>query len=292
MKLLIIGHSVADIIEKDGAKIIQPGGLFYTASVLKELSSAEDEIFLCTQSDDQYYHLYKNVYEGFDLTFLEKVSSIPVVELILSGHFERKEHYKNISGKLSIEFTKLNDFDGILINMITGFDINLEQIKSIRQSTNAIIYFDVHTLSRGLDQFMHREFRQIPEFDQWAKNIDIIQCNEHEIFSLSEKQNETEIVEELFSYGVRIVCLTKGESGVRIFYSHENEIASYFRATKKVSYNNKVGCGDAFGAAFFYGYISHRNIYKAAELASSSAEYTASIMQLSEIRKLKANVAK
>ncbi|MFO7523848.1 MAG: carbohydrate kinase family protein [Ignavibacteriaceae bacterium] len=292
MKLLIIGHSVADIMDKDGAKIIQPGGIFYTASILKILSSADDEIFLCTQVDDQYYHLYKNVYEGFDLTFLEKVSSIPVVELTLSGHFERKEHYKNISGKLNIDFTKLKDFDSILINMITGFDIDLEQIKNIRQTSNAIIYFDVHTLSRGMDKYMHREFRQIPEFDQWARNIDIIQCNQHEIFSLSEKQNEYEIIEELFSYGVKVVCLTKGESGVRVFYSHKNEITSYFRPVKQVSSNNKVGCGDAFGAAFFYGYISHRNIFKAAESASSSAEFTASIMQLSEIRNLKANVAK
>jgi len=287
MKLLLIGHSVVDIINKESEKIIQPGGLFYTALAIKELSTENDEIFLCTQIDDEYYHLYVQVYKDFNLSLTEKVNSIPMVELKVSGHYERKEHYKNLSEKLRIDYSGLKEFDGILINMITGFDIDLTQLAEIRKSTKALIYFDVHTLSRGLDENMHREFRMITEFNKWAQNIDIIQCNEHEVFTLSNHKNEIDIIKELFQCGVKVVCITKGESGVRVYYKNKSEIASYFRAVKKVSYNNKVGCGDVFGAAFFYGYISSRDIFKAAELASSSAEFIASINNLSEFRNLK-----
>lgn len=290
MKLLLIGHSVADIISKDDEKIIQPGGLFYTASAVKELCTANDKIFLCTQTDDKHYHLYEHVYQSFDLSLTGKIESIPMVELTLDGHFERKEHYKNLSNKIKIDYSRLKEFDGILINMITGFDIDLGQLQQIRKSTEALVYFDVHTLSRGLDEKMHREFRLIPDFDKWAENIDIIQCNKHEIFTLSQKQNEIEIIKEMFDCGVKIVCLTKGESGVRVYYRNKSEIASYFRATKKISDNNKVGCGDVFGAAFFYGYISSGDIFKAAESASSSAEFIASINNLSEFGNLKQNV--
>lgn len=289
MKLLLIGHSVADIINKDDKKIIQPGGIFYTASAIKELSTENDSIFLCTQIDDKYYNLFEPAYRSFDLLFTEKVNSIPMVELTVSGHYERKEHYKNLSNKLSIDYSILKEFDGILINMITGFDIDLSQLKQIRKSTAAVIYLDVHTLSRGLDENMHRDFRLIPDFNKWADNIDIIQCNEHEIFTLSQNQNEDEIIKEMFECGVKIVCLTKGESGVRVYYRNKSEIASYFRPVKKVSHNNKVGCGDVFGAAFFYGYISSGDIFKAAESASSSAEFIASINNLSEFRNLKQN---
>ncbi len=292
MKLLLIGHSVADIIYKDDEKIIQPGGLFYTAATIKELSTEKDLIFLCTQKDDKYYYLFEQVYKSFDLSFTEKVNSIPMVELTVSGNYERNEHYKNLSGKLNIDYSRLKDFNGILINMITGFDIDLNQLKEIRKSTNALIYFDVHTLSRGLNENMHREFRLIPDFNKWAENIDIIQCNQHEIFTLSQKHNENEIIKEMFECGIKIVCLTKGQLGVRIYYQNKSEVASYFRATKIISYNNKVGCGDVFGAAFFYGYISSGDIFKAAELASSSAEYIASINDLSEFRNLKQNVIK
>lgn len=290
MKLLLIGHSVADIIIKDGEKIIQPGGIFYTASTIKELSKQNDDVFLCTQIDNEHYHLYKKVYESFDLSFTEKVKSIPMVELTIAGHFERKEHYKNLSEQLRINFSGLKKFDGILINMITGFDIDLTQLLEIRKSTDALIYFDVHTLSRGLDDNMHREFRMIPDFYKWAQNIDIIQCNEHEIFAMSNNKSEIDIAKELFRCGVKVVCVTKGESGVRIYYQNKSEVATYFRAVKKVSYNNKVGCGDVFGAAFFYGYISSRDIFKAAELASSSAEFIASINNLSEFRNFKQDV--
>ena len=118
----------------------------------------------------------------------------------------------------------------------------------------------------------------------------MIQCNDHELYTLSEKQDEFEIVKELFGSGVKIVCLTKGAKGVRVYYRNRNEIASFFRATRNFSNNNKVGCGDVFGAAFIYGYISKRDIFKAAELASSSAEFVASINDLSELNKLKFNV--
>ncbi|HSL89055.1 MAG TPA: carbohydrate kinase family protein [Ignavibacteriaceae bacterium] len=290
MKLLLIGHSVADIISKDDEKRIQPGGIFYTSSAIKELSTENDSIFLCTQIDDKYYNLYEQVYENFDLSFIEKVNSIPLVELIVDNQFERKEHYKNLSNKLCIDYSRLKEFDGILINMITGFDIDLTQLREIRKSTKSIIYFDVHTLSRGLDENMQRDFRLIPDFNKWAENIDIIQCNEHEIFTLSDQKNENEIIKEMFECGIKFMLVTKGESGVRVYYQNKSEVASYFRATKKVSYNNTVGCGDVFGAAFFYGYISSGNIFKAVESASTSAEFIASINNLSEFIKLKENV--
>ena len=100
MKLLIIGHSVVDIIDKDGDKVVQPGGIFYSVNTCLQLISPNDEIYLCTQIDDKHFHLYENVYKNVDQSFIERVDVIPVVELTVSGHFERKEHYKNISNKL------------------------------------------------------------------------------------------------------------------------------------------------------------------------------------------------
>ncbi len=292
MKLLIVGHSVVDIIDRDGDKVIQPGGIFYSVNTCLQLISPNDEIYLCTQIDDKHFHLYENIYKNVDQSFIERVDAIPSVELTVSGHFERKEHYKNISNKLNIDFSKLNDFDGILINMITGLDIDIIQLQKIRQSTKAVIYFDVHTLSRGLDENLHRSFRLIPDFDEWAKNIDIIQCNENEMFTLSDRKTEVEIVEHLFNCGIKIVCITKGKTGSKIYYKNKTAMASYFRSTKNISNNNNVGCGDVFGAAFFYSYILNKDIFKAAELAASAAEYIASINNLSEFKKLMANVVR
>ena len=98
---------------------------------------------------------------------------------------------------MEINIGNLNLFDGILINMITGFDFNLEQIKEIRNVYKGLIYIDVHTLSRGLDKNLKREFRLIPFFNEWASSVDIIQVNESELRTISKKTDELEIVKEV-----------------------------------------------------------------------------------------------
>lgn len=290
MKLLVIGHSVADVIIRPGESRLQPGGLFYSASTIREIASDNDELFLCTQIDKNHFNLFENVYNSFNLSLSEEVNSIPLVELKVDGNSERHEHYKNISSRLNINFAELYEFDGILINMVTGFDIDLLQMKELRKRSDSTIYFDVHTLTRGIDDNMNREFRTIPDFNSWAANIDILQCNERELLYLSNNNNPDEIINEMFECGIQILCLTKGINGVRIYYKHKDEITSYFRATKNRSMNNSVGLGDAFGAAFFYSYISHKNIFKAADTGASAAEFTASINNLSDFSRLKSNV--
>lgn len=53
MKILVIGHSVLDFIN-DGKSIKKSaGGIHYTISALNRLKSREDEIYLCSQYDDE-----------------------------------------------------------------------------------------------------------------------------------------------------------------------------------------------------------------------------------------------
>ena len=89
--------------------------------------------------------------------------------------------------------------------MISGYDINLEQLKNIRNKYKGVIYFDVHTMARGLGKDMKREFRQITNFNEWADNIDILQSNEEEFKTLSNKANRIDVVRELFSYRIKII---------------------------------------------------------------------------------------
>lgn len=81
-----------------------------------------------------------------------------------------------------------------------------------------------------------------------------------------------EIVEELFSYGVKILCVTKGELGARVYYKNINEITSYFIAARRISNPNVIGCGDIFGASFFYSYIRNKNVIDSLTNAVANAE--------------------
>ena len=273
MKLLVIGHSVLDFINSAGAQYISVGGIFYTISVLNRLKSNDDEIFLITQFDDETYNYFKPEFEKVNKKYLQKVEKIPRVHLNLQKETERHESYENVTNNLSLSNLNFNNFDGILINMITGFDITLDQLIQIRKNYHGMIFIDIHTLSRGLAKDFKREFRLIPEFVSWAKCLDIIQVNQNELFTLSQKKHEFEIVEEILGFGVKTLCVTKGELGARVYFKDQKEILSYFVAARKINNPNIIGCGDVFGASFFYSYIRNKDAIDSLTKAVEKAEY-------------------
>ena len=272
MKLLVIGHSVLDFIKVDTEQLISAGGIFYTVSALNRIKSNEDEIFLCSQFDEETYKYFGSEFEKVNNKFLQKVEKIPRVHLNLQKDRERHESYENITNNLSLNISDLNTFDGILINMITGFDITLDQLMQIRKNYSGLIFIDIHTLSRGLTKDFQREFRLIPDFESWARCLDIIQVNQNELYTLSHKKNEIAIVEELFGFGIKILCVTKGDLGARVYHNNKNEITSCFAAARKIINPNIIGCGDVFGASFFYSYIRNKNAIGSLENAVAYAE--------------------
>jgi sugar/nucleoside kinase (ribokinase family) len=291
MKLLLIGHSVEDHIFYKNEETIKPGGMYYSAAAMVNIKNAEDEIFLVTSLSDENYELFRSVYEKTDITFSKRDSGIiPRVRLDIYDDREREEKYDYLDGNLDIPLDKLNIFDGILINMITGFDITPGQIKEIRNNSSCPVYMDVHTLSRGVDDFLRRPQTVIKNFSEWAENTDIIQLNETEVFSLYGSGSETEIARRVLDTGTRFLIVTKGEKGARIYSLHNSELESLFISAIKVKARNKVGCGDIFGAVFFYSFIKFGDIKKAFRYANTAAGIISSYDNMNDISKLKDDV--
>jgi hypothetical protein len=292
MKLLVIGNSVVDNINFSGRKSLKPGGIFYTVTALNNFKNSQDEISLVTAVDKKNYPLFEGEYEKLDEKIFDQVECVPKVWLKVEKYSERHEKYENINQNLSFNIKDLNLYDGILINMITGFDITLEQLKTVRNNYKGLIYFDVHTFSRGLEKDFKRHFRVIPDFKEWASNLDVIQVNKNELFTLSEKENKEEIIKEVLSFGVRYLIVTLEEKGAEIFFEEDNVLKSIYEPAINVDVKNKVGCGDVFGAVFFYVYISqeYKSIDKALKLANIAAGYTASYAEMSDFINLKTDV--
>lgn len=293
MNLLVIGHSVADTISSKNKMAIQPGGIFYSITTLNNLKEENDKISLVTAVDDGHYSLFKDEYEKLNGKYFNSVDRIPKVQLKIEEEGERHETYENINQSLEFEIKDLNKFDGILINMITGFDVTLEQVKKIRRSYSGLIYFDVHTLSRGLDDNMQRYFRQITGFSKWASNFDFVQVNRNELFCLSNNKEEIEIAEEVLNFGVKYLILTLEDQGAKIYYKKNHSTNFIYEPAIKVTVRNKVGCGDVFGASFFYSYISQRkkNIEMALKAANIAAGCSASYEEIKEFKNMKNDVS-
>ena len=290
MKLLIIGHSVVDRIDYKGNEELKPGGIFYSTLALRCLAEQDDEIVLCTSMSKKDEYLFKDIYEMVGKDYVQYIDDIPTVKLVIYDDKERDETYCSIAQNLTLPMNDLKKFNGIFINMITGYDINLNQLEAVREEFKGVIYFDVHTFSRGLSDDMKRKFRQIPDFNRWAENIDILQVNEEEIQSLSDKNKEIDIVREMFSYGIKILIVTKDERGVRVYFVEQNEIKSVFISAIKVKVQNRIGCGDVFGAVFFYNYIRKADIIDSLLAANFAAGIATTYSLITDYKELKKDV--
>lgn len=292
MNYLIIGHSVVDKINEKGKIKIKPGGIFYTVMTFLTQMKPYDKLFLCSAVDNKNEDLFNEIYERVEEEHLAVVDSIPEVELIINPNDERNEIYTNLGNNLSVPFENLNQFAGILINMITGFDISLSQIQEIRKKYDGLIYFDVHTLSRGIDDQMNRNFRRIQEFDKWAQCVDILQANESELFTISEHNNEIKIIKEIFRCGIKQIIITRAEKGASIYFSEGSELTKYDVEALQLKANNKIGCGDVFGAVYFYNYIQNKNILSALEKANLYAGVSTTYSDINEFKNFSKDAAK
>ena len=92
--------------------------------------------------------------------------------------------------------------------------------------------------------------------------------NESELQTLSDKGKEIEIVEELLSYGIKQVLITRSDRGATVYFLDNKSVVRIDEIALKVKSMNKVGCGDVFGAVYFYNYIKNKNVKLALEKAN------------------------
>ncbi|NOX19092.1 MAG: hypothetical protein GXO87_12530 [Chlorobi bacterium] len=268
MKLAVVGHSVVDVVREKGKEKIQPGGIFYTAAALKAVAESGDELFLITSSDGKNDGYFAEAFDRFNLSLSQKTDTIPKVYLTIHEEKEREERFENFTQTLDVSKLSVPGFDGILINMISGNDILLEDLETLRKDYRGKIFIDIHALSKGVDEKNNRVFRLVPDYQRWLSCADVIQVNNCELKTISAEDEEFKRASEILSYGVKYLVVTKGELGVRMYYGKDGETASYFIAAKKFASVNKVGCGDVFGAVFFQSFLKTGDPYAALENAN------------------------
>jgi hypothetical protein len=270
MKLLVIGHSVEDHIKSGKEEIIKPGGINYTAAALSSVAT-QDEIYLCTFVERVNYQLFSEVYKRFEPDFITFTNAIPKVSLTIHGSKERDERYDNLIRNLDIPYERLKEFDGILINMVTGFDIDIKILKKIRQNFRGFIYLDVHTLSRGIGHHGDRDFKKIDHFEDWAKYLDIIQANENEVKTLTDYSDEEEIAQAVLKYGIKQLIITKGKAGAKVYYLQNGELNFIYHSALNIEAENSIGLGDVFEAVYFYNYIKTGDLFSSLEKAVNAS---------------------
>jgi len=288
MKVVIVGQSVVDKIETDTGNFTKPGGIFYSILGMLQIGKLIEDFVLITNYSTKHKDLFSSALDKVDLRLSRKVKNIPTVKLRIWKDKERDETYSNVTQRLTIPLEKnFNKFDGILVNMISGFDLRISEFEILRGNYSGLIYLDIHSLARGIDENKNRIFRKIPSIKRWLNCAEIVQCNENELLTLYESNAENEIANYVLRYRPVILIITKGNKGVTVYSKFsEFEIAKLDIESIEVISKNKVGCGDIFGAVFFYYYIISQNVKKATNYANIAAGLFTQYTMVSEFEKL------
>ena len=108
--------------------------------------------------------------------------------------------------------------------------------------------------------------------------------------TFSEGETEFDKAESVLKEKCKILIVTKGERGAVLYKTEKGELLRIFVPAVKTEGKNRVGCGDIFGAAFFYSYICGESICDSLFFANAAAGEITNFTDFNDYSKLKKNV--
>ncbi len=268
MQIIVIGHPCIDLIHQ-GENVIQSyGGILYSLIGLTIVAKNEDKIYPFFQINEEHSKKYFEFLKAypqikFDLISISE-SPMNIVHLFFEGEQLNFECYQSTAPKIEVKnlVNKISSDTNFLINMVSGFEIDIDDLRFISEKFSGKIYFDFHTLTRGMNDEGKRIYRPLKNWKDWTSLCDVIQLNEIERENLTkEKLTEFEFAKEALNAGSKVVNITKGSRGATTYFKENDEIKFITTEPEKnLIFKSNVGCGDIFGAVFSYNYFRNEKI--------------------------------
>lgn len=182
----------------------------------------------------------------------------------------------------------LTGLDALYINLISGFELDLETAQLIRQHFPGPIYCDLHSLLLAVQPDGVRTLQPLPNPAAWCRCFDIIQVNEDEMRMMA--HDSMELAATAIGAGVSCLNVTLGPRGVVYFAAPGFDGLSVSWKTSGAGTGGAVrtaripsapmrdsqggdptGCGDVWGATYFSRLLSGDNLEAAMEAAMVAA---------------------
>lgn len=188
----------------------------------------------------------------------------------------------------------LRDLDALYVNLISGFELDLETLQLVRQHVAGPIYLDLHSLLLGIEHDGTRTPRYLDHPEAWCACADLLQVNEAEMSLMA--PDPMALAAKALGAGVRALLVTLGKRGAVYFTVPGFERLSDLRRTGPAAPpagtvrtalvpavragtdpGDPTGCGDVFGATHFSRLLAGDNfadaLHAALRAASRNVEY-------------------
>jgi hypothetical protein len=182
----------------------------------------------------------------------------------------------------------LANLDALYINLISGFEIDLEIAQHVRAHFKGPIFCDMHSLLLARQPDGMRTLEPLPNAEAWFRCFDIVQVNEDEMSMMA--PDSFALAAMAMSAGVKVLNVTMGSRGAVYFAAPgfdrltdltKNGLAPATGAlrtelipaapTRDFDGGDPTGCGDVWGATYFSRLLAGDDIRSAMSAAAHAA---------------------
>jgi hypothetical protein len=185
--------------------------------------------------------------------------------------------------------------DALYINFISGFEMDLDTARKLRVGFPGPIYADLHSLLLGIDANGMRVPKPLHEWREWLQCFDIVQVNEDELGLLAHFWGDPwRFAAEVVGDELRLLVVTLGARGAAYVASpaytdqplqwrraglhlHKSLSAPGTTASELIGaepagpHGDPTGCGDVWGATFFFRLLAGASLRAAMTEANRMA---------------------
>ncbi|HEX5831082.1 MAG TPA: carbohydrate kinase family protein [Gemmatimonadaceae bacterium] len=180
----------------------------------------------------------------------------------------------------------LAGLDALYVNLISGFELDLETAQLLRQHFRGPIYCDLHSLVLAVQPDGLRTPRPLPNVAEWCRCFDVVQVNEDELALMA--PDAMALAATAMAAGVRCLAVTLGPRGAAYFAAPGFErlwdpwppparqaLAPVRTALVPVvaapAGGDPTGCGDVWGATYYSRLLAGDNFADAMRAANRAA---------------------
>jgi sugar/nucleoside kinase (ribokinase family) len=181
--------------------------------------------------------------------------------------------------------------DALYVNFLSGWELDLETMKLVRQHFRGPIYCDLHMLVWAVQPSGLRTLRPLPNVAEWCSCFDFLQVNEDEMAMMA--PDPMALAATALANGVRTLVVTLGKRGAVYFAPSDFDRLDDLRAPRPLnaalgplrtalipaalkdappaSDGDPTGCGDVWGATYFSRLLAGDNLIDAIQAAHRAA---------------------
>jgi hypothetical protein len=182
----------------------------------------------------------------------------------------------------------LANLDALYINLISGFEIDLEIAQHVRAHFKGPIFCDMHSLLLARQPDGMRTLEPLPNAEAWFRCFDIVQVNEDEMSMMA--PDSFALAAMAMAAGVKVLNVTMGSRGAVYFAAPgfdrltdltQTGLAAATGAlrtelipaapTRDFDGGDPTGCGDVWGATYFSRLLAGDDIRSAMRTAAHAA---------------------